>query len=86
MIKTPIMEKEKVWLEFSTLPLDAQYQVIEFITFLHTRYTQNSETTASHKTKFIDEPFVGMWKDREDMRDSRTYVRELRQHEWNRSR
>ncbi len=71
-MKTHIMEKEKVWLEFSTLPLDAQYQVIEFMTFLHTQYTQNSGTTAFHKTKFIDEPFVGMWKNREDMRDSST--------------
>ncbi len=31
-----------------------------------------------------DEPFVGMWKDREDMRDSTVWVRELRRQQWTR--
>lgn len=31
-----------------------------------------------------EEPFVGMWKDREDMNDSSRWVRDLRQHEWTR--
>ena len=82
MMNMERVEKDHVWLEFSTLPLDAQYQVLEFMLFLHTRYTPQRETTTSQKTKFSDEPFVGMWKDREDMRDSRGYVRTLRQHEW----
>jgi hypothetical protein len=29
-----------------------------------------------------NEPFVGMWKDREDMRDSTAWVRELRRQQW----
>lgn len=29
-----------------------------------------------------DEPFVGMWKDREDMEDSSQWVRQTRQQEW----
>jgi hypothetical protein len=29
-----------------------------------------------------DEPFVGMWKDREDMEDSSHWVRQVRQQEW----
>ncbi len=29
-----------------------------------------------------DEPFVGMWKDREDMEDSSQWVRQIRQQEW----
>jgi hypothetical protein len=29
-----------------------------------------------------DEPFVGMWKDREDMEDSNQWVRQVRQQEW----
>ncbi|MDJ0692301.1 MAG: hypothetical protein QNJ41_27905 [Xenococcaceae cyanobacterium MO_188.B32] len=29
-----------------------------------------------------DEPFVGMWKEREDMEDSSQWVRQLRQQEW----
>lgn len=31
-----------------------------------------------------EEPFVGMWRDREDMADSNEWVRETRQREWTR--
>ncbi|HSS49632.1 MAG TPA: AbrB/MazE/SpoVT family DNA-binding domain-containing protein [Thermoanaerobaculia bacterium] len=31
-----------------------------------------------------DEPFVGMWRDREDMADSSEWVRTTRQREWTR--
>lgn len=81
MIKQGTIEKEQVWLEFSTLPRDAQYQVIEFMTFLHSRYTPEKARN-TEKPNLSAEPFVGMWRDREDMQDSRAYVRELRQKEW----
>lgn len=29
-----------------------------------------------------NEPFVGMWKDRKDMKDSSQWVRQIRQQEW----
>jgi hypothetical protein len=29
-----------------------------------------------------EEPFVGMWKEREDMKDSPQWVYQLRQQEW----
>ncbi len=80
-MKHAIIEKEQVWLEFSALPLDAQYQVIEFMTFLHTRYTPK-KSVKSKKPNLSDEPFVGMWKDRKEMQDSAAYVRKLRQQEW----
>ncbi len=37
------------------------------------------KTTLSNLT---DEPFIGMWQDREDMQDSSQWVRHLRQQEW----
>ena len=30
-------------------------------------------------SEFVNEPFVGMWQDREDMNDSSEWVRQLRQ-------
>ena len=81
MIKQDTIEKEHVWLEFSTLPRDAQYQVIEFMLFLHSRYTPDT-LRDTEQPNLSAEPFVGMWKDREEMQDSRGYVRELRQKEW----
>ena len=34
--------------------------------------------------KIANQPFVGMWQDREDMQDSVSWVRELRTQEWKR--
>ena len=33
-------------------------------------------------TKLTDEPFIGMWRDREDMQDSGAWVRRVRESEW----
>ena len=70
--------------EIDSLPPEAQKQVEDFIAFLKTRYQPVAKKDAK-KGRLEDEPFVGMWKDREDMRDSVKWVRELRQREWTRS-
>jgi hypothetical protein len=36
------------------------------------------------KTDLADEPFVGMWRNREDLKDSR-WVRNIREREWSAS-
>ncbi len=36
------------------------------------------------KRSLKDEPFVGMWRDREDLVDSSAWVRTTRQREWTR--
>ena len=77
-----MMQKEKVWLEFNALPPDAQYLVSEFMAFLRTRYQQGDVIRKSQATPLLEEPFIGMWKDREEMKDSTAYVRNLRQREW----
>jgi AbrB family looped-hinge helix DNA binding protein len=38
----------------------------------------------SKRRSLSDEPFVGMWRDREDMADSSEWVRTTRQREWDR--
>ncbi len=70
--------------EIDSLPPEAQKQVGDFIAFLKTRYKPAAKKRVK-RNKLEDEPFVGMWKDREDMRDSVKWVRNLRQKEWTRS-
>ncbi len=41
-------------------------------------------STEIDQSNLQDEPFVGMWKDREDMEDSSQWVRQVRQQEWTR--
>lgn len=78
------MEAEKVLAEFQRLPAQAQRQVIDFIAFLKTRYPEAQEDSPPRKarSKITSDPFVGAWKDREDMADSTQWVRELRKAEW----
>jgi len=76
------MEQEKIVNDISNLPPEAQRQVFEFIAFLKTRYTRSREEKQSRRTDLINEPFIGIWKDREDMKDSVRWLRNVRKTEW----
>jgi hypothetical protein len=75
------MEQEKIIKELTNLPPAAQRQVADFIAFLRTRYKPSS----AQKTKPVDilkESFIGIWKEREDLSDSVTWVRRARRTQW----
>jgi hypothetical protein len=78
------MNREQVWREFEALPLPAQQQVADFIAFLRTRSSRGVPESVSTSVDFDDDPFVGMWQDRDDLADSSTWVRNLREQEWSR--
>ncbi len=46
---------------------------------LKERYADSEQ---EEKTDLFDEPFIGMWRDREDMRESSEWVRNLRKRGW----
>ena len=64
------------------LPPEAQRQVLDFVAFLKNRYPPMERTRRAKRIKLADEPFIGMWRDREDMTNSRTWVRRRRESEW----
>ncbi len=69
--------------DLAALSPDAQEQVRDFIAFLRSR--QQSERPKKPTRALIalaDEPFIGIWRDREDMNDSTAWVRETRKREW----
>ena len=68
--------------EFVSLPLDAQRQVTDFISFLRQKY--QPKTPVHGNDVEIDDKFIGMWSDREDLSDSTDWVRNLREKEWTR--
>jgi hypothetical protein len=76
------MDQGKIWREFMTLPPEAQQQVADFIAFLRTRYKKIRSDKRSRQVNLVDDPFVGMWRDREDMQDSSAWVRGIREREW----
>ncbi len=74
--------QEQVRHEFAALPLEAQKQVIDFITSLQMRYKQVRYSQKAKLTSLADEAFIGVWRDREDMSNSRAWIRGIRVREW----
>lgn len=72
---------EKLWTEFRSLPPAAQQEVADFIAFLAQR-TRPRKPRRQPRTSIATEPFVGMWRDREDMKDSTAWVRDVRRRHW----
>ena len=75
------MEPKKIAEEIKSLPVEAQKEVIDFVAFLKTRYPAWRTIRKDRQTKLTNEPFIGMWRGREDMRDSVAWVKSLRQRE-----
>lgn len=78
------MEAQKIMEQLLSLPPEAQKEAADFIAFLQLRYPQAHTNDKKQRRPLRKEPFVGMWKDREDMKDSGAWVRNLRQREWGR--
>jgi hypothetical protein len=74
------MDTSNIAHEIASLPPEAQKQVMAFVALLKTRYPVASLVTK--QSKLIDEPFIGMWKDREDLQDSIAWVKGIRCREW----
>jgi len=77
-----IVEMQNIWRQFNTLPAEAKREVIDFIAFLQTRHQRSNLEKRSPAPKLSEDPFVGIWKDREDMNDSVAWVRDVRKREW----
>lgn len=74
------MTNEEIIREFSALPPEARREVEDFIAFLRQRYGKGIKP--AEIANLQEESFVGMWKDREDLRDASAFVRKLRETEW----
>jgi hypothetical protein len=75
------MTYEELIRELASLPPEGQQEAADFIASLRDHYTSSVPKEGSERN-LLDLEFVGMWRDREDMRDSTAWVRQLREHEW----
>lgn len=76
------MDQETLWREYLSLPAEARRAVDDFIASLASRYAPEQPATALHKGPIEEEPFAGMWRNREDLVDSTAWVRAVREREW----
>jgi len=61
------MGDEDILQKLASLPPEGQRQVISFIAFLHRHYADLESTENLERRDFIEDGFVGMWRDREDI-------------------
>ena len=78
------MNQDTLWGEYSTLPPQAQKLVVDFLALMKKSYNQMplAASKSVETRSILDEPFIGMWQDRDEMADSSTWVREARKREW----
>jgi hypothetical protein len=76
------VQKSRIWRQFEALPPSAQRQVADFISFLTARARRVRSAEAPPPVPLPEEPFVGLWRDRQDMSDSAAWVRRVREEEW----
>jgi len=77
------MATPRILQDIASLPPEAQKQVSDFVAFLQSRYLVPTGKKA-RRIALTQEPFIGMWKDREDMQNSTAWVRQLRRTHWGR--
>lgn len=77
-----MMTPQKLFDEYATLPVEAQRQVADFIAFLQQRYTVGNGPQKARQNDLRGEPFIGIWRDRQDLSDSSGWVRKTRKLEW----
>lgn len=64
------------------LPPEAKQQVQDFIDFLYQRYNLKDSPKKPKISKLSDNPFFGIWKDRDEMKDSTEWVKKVRKSQW----
>jgi hypothetical protein len=70
------MTNEEILREIALLPPAGQRLVEGFVAFLRERYAPAQPVAQPPDSGLEGESFIGMWRDRDDMRDSSAWVRD----------
>ena len=76
------MTQQELFKAFESLPAEAQQQALNFIAFLQQTYAPATSKSQKTEIDWTNDPFIGMWQERQDMEDSTTWVRNSRNSEW----
>ena len=72
------MNEEVLWRQLKELPPERLQEVADYVAFLATRVPGTKRKKTTREIPFAEEPWFGMWKDREDMKDASAWVRAQR--------
>ncbi len=77
------MDLDTAWRTLLSLSPEARSAVVALIEDLKLKSFHGRNPVRNKVSKdLLGEPFVGMWRDREDLSDSSAWVRGCRQREW----
>jgi hypothetical protein len=71
------MTNEDLLREIMSLPADAKRKVEKYVD-----YPRRSKTVPASSIQLEEEEFFGIWRDRDEMRDSTAWVRNIRETHW----
>jgi hypothetical protein len=81
------MTNEDLLKEINSLSADAKRRVEKFISKIRQGYSERPRISSQSDGSFRDEPFFGIWADREDMKDGgAAWVKKTRREQWDRRR
>jgi hypothetical protein len=79
------MTNEELIKEIFSMPTDVRRKIEKIISSFRNRDKTSSTKPTKKRIPLRDEPFCGMWADREDMKDPVEWVRNIRKTQWDRS-
>ncbi len=71
-----VMANRELIEQIKQLPPEAQQEAADFVDYLSNKYLQKDAFTS--KKSILNSPFRGMWKDRQDMKDSTKWGSNIR--------
>jgi len=78
----PVKTELSIVEELTALPDEARREAMDFIIFLRQQHCGSRSRRPVGKASLGGEPFVGMWANRDDMKDSSMWVRQTRSRDW----
>ena len=76
------MNQRQILQELDALPSEAQKLVADLVSMLSQQYKHSKGVRKPKVSNLAEEPFIGIWHERNEMQDSSLYVRSLRKSEW----
>lgn len=76
------MSELTVYKKIKQLPPEAKRQAQDFIDFLYQMHSQKKNPKKSTISELSESPFFGIWKNREKMKDSVEWVKNVRKSQW----
>jgi len=76
------MDIKKILVEIESLPMESQKEVLDFIGFLRNKRKFPAKKRKKKQLMLSEDKFIGIWKNRPDLENSSSWVKESRQKEW----